>query len=112
MSAIATAVIASGVIGAGVNMHGANKQAKATSAANSANLASQQESERQNWIRYLMTRGITPTADTRTGEVPGAVPGGAMNTKLPLWANVVTQNVPGLATKAKQGTVPFLIKKT
>lgn len=107
MSAIATGVIISGVLGAGAAAYGANKQAKDSAGARDATIASQQESERQNWIRYLMTRGLTPSADTQVGQVPGRPAGSAMNTKLPAWANVVVGNVPSTA----KGNVPFLIRK-
>lgn len=94
------------LIGAGLSAYGANKQSQATRDANNANIAAEQESERQNWLRYLMTRGITPDPTTRNGEIPGAVPGGSINTKLPLWAKVVSpvRGAPATST-------PFLIKK-
>jgi len=100
------------VVGAGTAAYGANKQAKANAAAQDANIAAQKEAERQNWLRYLMQRGIVPDSNTQTGEVPGMVAGGAMNTRLPLWANVVPGAVPGLQTNASQGiNTPFLLKK-
>ena len=70
MSWMAVAIGGSTVLGAGVSMAGANKQAKAINSANSANAASEAEAARQNWENYLMQRGIMPTSTTQTGEVP------------------------------------------
>ncbi len=94
--------------GVGMGLYGANKQAKDSAAARDTTAASQAESERQNWVRYLMTRGITPSADTQTGVVPGATPGAPINTKLPVWAKVVT---PSVQMAGARPSVPFLIKK-
>ena len=96
------------IAGLGASFYGANKQAQANRDANNANIAAEKESERQNWLRFLMTRGISPAANTVTGEIPGAVPGGALNTKLPLWAKVI---VPAQPAPVARANVPFLIKK-
>lgn len=101
MAEVWGAALGAAVIGGGVAMYGANKQSKDNAAARDMNLAAQQESERQNWLRYLMTRGINPGPDTRTGEIPGATPGGAVNTKLPLWMTVTTPAA---------GSVPQLVR--
>ena len=101
------AAIVVGVVGVGAGLYGANKQSKDSAGARDMNLGAQQESERQNWMRYLMTRGITPSEQTQTGVVPGHAPGGAINTKLPLWARVVVPNTPQTPNR----NVPFLIKK-
>lgn len=101
-------------VGTGVSMIGANKQAKDAAHAQDQNLAAQAESERQNWLRYLMTRGVNPGADVRTGQVPGYAPGAVMNTKLPLWMRVIPPVAPPPAQGpiAADGTkIPFLIKK-
>jgi|688.fasta_scaffold2827749_1 hypothetical protein len=108
MAEVWGAALGAAVIGGGITLIGANKQAKADAAARAENSAAQAESERQNWVRYLMTRGITPSADTQTGVVPGATPGAPINTKLPVWAKVVTPSVPMAGARP---SVPFLIKK-
>lgn len=110
MAEIWGAAIAGGaaLAGAGIALHGANKQAKDNAAARADNAAAQAESERQNWVRYLMTRGVAPSADAQTGVVPGATPGAPINTKLPVWAKVVT---PSVQMAGARPTVPFLIKK-
>lgn len=63
--------------GSALGLMGANKQAKAIENTNQANLQAQKESDRENWDRYLLTRGI----DAKKGNA-------AVNSRLPLWANV------------------------
>jgi len=105
-------------VGALANMFGANKQAKEDAAARELNYAAQQEAERQNWARYLMTRGIAPGADIQTGVVPGVASGSAINTKLPLWMNVMVPKyygpngeVQSIQPQANGAPVPFIRRK-
>lgn len=99
---------ATAVAGIGASLYGANKQSQDTRAANEANIAAQKESERQNWLRYLLTRGVQADPSTASGAVPTSYR--AVNTKLPLWANVVTPQsaAPGAAPQA--GGVPQLVR--
>lgn len=106
--------VGSTVVGAGVSMYGANKQAKANAAAQNANIAAQKEAERQNWLRYLMTRGINPDPNTPTGTIPGAAPGAPVNTRLPLWMRVVTppqENLRQASAATRAANMPFLRQK-
>lgn len=110
--------LATAAVSAATSMYGANKQAKATAAANDANLRAQEEAQRQNWLAYLMQRGITPSASTQTGQVPGYAEGSAMNTKLPLWMNVATPTLlrnttlsSGTPAAAPASAKPFLRRK-
>lgn len=73
------------ILGTGASLYGANKQAKANSAAQASNERQQAEQNRLAWANYLMTRGIDP-AGAQTGVVPSS--GRAINSRLPLWANV------------------------
>lgn len=105
----AVVVGGSTLIGTGLSMYGANKQAQDTRHTQDLNMAAQKESERQNWLRYLNTRGINAAPGTQTGELPGFAPGAALNTRLPLWATLTLPGAaPGAAPATKQ---PFLIKK-
>ena len=83
-----------GLAGAGLTAIGANKQAKATAAAQDKNYQQFLESERNNWRNYLMQRGINPNG-AETGQLPAnATP---INSRLPLWMSV---SVPGGAPAA------------
>ena len=112
---MAWVAVGTAAAGIGASLYGANKQAKDTAGANNANIAAQQESERQNWLRYLMTRGVNPGANTQSGEVPGFAPGAPMNTKLPLWMKVMVppqQAAPvTTASGAPVTSMPFLVRK-
>ena len=72
------------VLGAGASLYGANKQSKAISSANDANLKAQEDQNRAAWANYLMTRGINP-AGAKAGTIPTNPQ--AINARLPLWAN-------------------------
>lgn len=107
-----------GSAGAGLlsGLYGANKQSQSDAATRALNYAAQQEAERQNWARYLATRGIAPGPEVQTGVIPGTVTGQAINTKLPLWMKV---SVPQLdnpyqtsaAAKEAAAAMPFIVKK-
>jgi hypothetical protein len=101
------------VVGAGATMYGANKQSKDAAHAQDVNLASNASAQRDNWLHYLMTRGVTPGPDTQNGEVPGFAPGAVLNTRLPLWARVTmpAQPAPATPTDPQGQPLPFLIKK-
>lgn len=85
MPAVALPYIAAAA-GIGASLYGANKQSKAQDAANAANTAAVKESDLNQWKSYLMQRGLNPAGVTQFGQVPTNAP--AMNTKLPLWANM------------------------
>ncbi len=84
------AAIAVGVVGAGTAVYGANKQAKAQSAANASNQASVDRADQSSCINYLLQRGLAVDPSTPTGSVP--TNGRAVNTRAPLWMNL---DIPG-----------------
>lgn len=98
---VAVAIGGSAVLGAGVSMIGANKQAGAVKDA--ANQNAQLETEKNNsaWQAYLMSRGLNPMGAT-AGNIPTGAP--AINAKLPLWANVNVATGPKVWRKA--GSIP------
>lgn len=71
---VSASVAAAGV---GVSLYGAEKNAKAQQQALQQNKESDIAAQNENWRRYLLQRGI----DNNTG--------GAVNTRLPLWAGVI-----------------------
>lgn len=81
MSMVWTA-IGTTAVGLGTSLYGANKNAQAQRDAQAQNVASQQAASAEDYRRWLLTRGI----DSNTG--------GAVNTKLPLWAGVI-RGAPG-----------------
>lgn len=90
MAEIWAAAIAAGTAVAGTYMSykGAQDQKKANQDAQNQNASQFAASQNQNWTNYLLTRGINPgPGGVKTGAVPtsGFT---AVNTKLPLWANV------------------------
>ncbi len=113
---IPLAVSAAGMIASGI---AGNKQSKADAHARDLNYQAEQEAERQNWARWLASRGIAPGPDIQTGVIPNTVSGQVINSKLPLWmnVNVPQQRFPGTPTAAAVGApqaaaaVPFLVKK-
>lgn len=82
MSWVAVSVAA---IGAGTSLYGANKQAKANQAAQNENARLQEQQNQSAWAAYLLSRGVNPEG-VATGQIPTAPK--AVNTRLPLWANV------------------------
>jgi hypothetical protein len=90
--------IAVGVIGAGASLYGANKQSKSQAATNASNQASVDKSDQNAWINYLLTRGVAVDPNTPTGTIPTS--GRAVNTRLPLWANMT---VPGRPAAQRGG---------
>jgi len=113
--------IGTAVLGAGTSIHGANKQKQAQEEANKANQASIANSDLSAWQGYLMQRGLNPSGVTQFGQIPTNAQ--AVNTKLPLWANVrmnpaavtartagtpmSTTNQPRRATGFKNGQLIF-----
>lgn len=91
------------VVGGAVSMYGANKQAKASAAANNTNASLQQQQNDQGWINYLATRGISPTTPISAGQMPTGGNYQAINTRLPLWA--------GMTAAPSSGSGGFLRKK-
>lgn len=74
------------LVGTGLSLYGANKQAKSQAATDATNRAAIQESDLNQWKAYLIQRGLNPQGVTQYGQVPqNAQP---MNTKLPLWAQM------------------------
>ena len=86
---MSVAIIVAGVIGAGglaMTAKGQSDAKKANKAALAEQSANWKEQQKENWRRYMLSRGI----DTANG-------GRAVNTRLPLWATVK----PGTLTLAK-----------
>lgn len=81
--------ISTAVLGTGAQLYGANKQAKAVEAANKQNAELQAQQNQSAWNAYLMSRGVNPNG-AATGSIPTNPQ--AINTKLPLWANVTRTN--------------------
>ena len=98
---VAVAVGGSAVLGAGASLYGANKQSKAISSANDANLRAQAEQNKNAWANYLMTRGLNP-AGAQTGTIPTNPQ--AINARLPLWANASFARPGGATRWVKRGT--------
>jgi hypothetical protein len=89
LTAVEVGTLAVGALGAGAAIYGANKQADASSAANTANQQNVQTANNESWTNYLASRGLNPGGTVAYGTIPtNAAP---INTKLPLWATV---NVP------------------
>lgn len=108
---MAWVAVGTAVLGAGTSLYGANKQAHDQRAANDANRAAVDSSDRYAWNNYLMQRGVYG-GNAPTGTIPGAQPGGAVNTRLPLWANLRTNSIPGAPAPGARPNVPFLVRKT
>ena len=84
---MAWVAIGTAVLGAGASIYGANKQSKSQGETNAANRAAIEQADRGAWNTYLMQRGLYG-GNAPTGTIPGMQPGGAVNTRLPLWANI------------------------
>lgn len=84
-----SALVAGGVglVGAGVSLYGANKNAKAQAAATAANSANAEGAQQENWRRYGLQRGV----DFTNGQI--------VNTKLPLWAGVARNGAGAVSVK-------------
>jgi hypothetical protein len=110
MSWVAAAVIGSAAIGAGVSAYGANRQAQDNRAAQDQNARLQQQQNDASWTNWLMTRGVMPTSPVSAGTMPAAGASRAVNTRLPLWANI---NLPQATPQPQNGgaRVPFLVKR-
>ena len=77
---MSVAAIVAGVVGAGglaLTAKGQSDAKKANKAALAEQSANWKEQQKENWRRYMLSRGI----DTANG-------GRAVNTQLPLWATV------------------------
>lgn len=84
-TALALSAAAAGV---GATLYGANKQAKANQSAQNANIAQQDKQNDAAWTAWLMSKGVQPTSSVTYGTMPAAGASKAVNTRLPLWANV------------------------
>lgn len=101
--------VAAAAVGAGVALYGSNRQAQSNRSAQDQNVGQQQQQNNAAWSNWLMTRGIAPTSQVNAGVMPTAGNFQAVNTRLPLWANVdmPTQNP---AVAARPNNAPFLIR--
>lgn len=101
----ATGVLAGAAIaGLGVSAVGISQQNKANNAANATNQEAIAKADQSAWNSYLMGRGIYGG-----NAAPGVIPTNAqaVNSKLPLWANVTrTPAGGGTARWVKKGTIP------
>lgn len=111
---MAWVAVGTAALGAGVSLYGSNKQSKDQAHTNDANQAAVEAADRNAWNNYLMQRGIYG-ANAPTGTIPGLQPGQAVNSRLPLWANLRINSVPGApaagAPRPGGANVPFLIRK-
>jgi hypothetical protein len=105
---MAWVAVGTAALGAGTALYGANKQSQDQRSANDSNRAAIEAADRNAWNNYLMQRGIYG-GNAATGTIPGMQPGGAVNTRLPLWANLRMSSQP-TAPRAP-ANVPFLIKR-
>ena len=76
------------VLGAATSLYSANAQKKANQGAQNANATAQDKQNAASWTNWLMTKGIMPTTPVAAGVMPSAGGYAAVNTKLPIWANV------------------------
>jgi hypothetical protein len=95
------------IVGAGVSLYGANKQAQNQKDANAANTANIDKSNNLQWNEYLMQRGIQPTGQTTTGQVPTSFT--PVNSRLPLWANV--NPAPTMAQAPGAASPPLVVRR-
>lgn len=102
---VAVAVGGSAVLGAGVSMYGANRQAQDNRAAQDQNAALQRDQNNASWTSWLLSKGIQPSSPVTAGTIPTAGNFTAANTRLPLWATMQrpTMNVPQPANGAGKG---------
>ncbi len=77
---------AAGIIGAGAAIYGANKQSKTAKETNAANREAVGQADQSAWVSYLLSRGLDAGPNTAVGEIPTNAR--AVNTRLPLWANI------------------------
>lgn len=109
MAEIWAAAIAAGaaVAGTAVAYKGAQDQKKANANAQQQNQSQFDNSQNQNWINYLLTRGINPGSNpVETGKIPTSGYT-AVNTKLPLWMNLSGGSTPGKAFDYKFSNAPI-----
>jgi hypothetical protein len=116
MSWVAAAVVGSSLIGAGVSMYGANKQSQDNAHAQDVNAQQQGQQNNAAWTNWLMTRGVAPNpgGSFTSGQLPGPGESRAVNTRLPLWANVRMGAPAGAAATTGGGAgvaQPFLIRR-
>lgn len=86
--------VGTAVVGGIASVAGENAQAGAISDAADKNAAAQRDQNNAAWSNYLMTRGIAPTGQVTAGVLPTAGSYNAVNSRLPLWANVTSSNGP------------------
>lgn len=91
--------IAAAVVGGGLALYGSNKQSKAQDAANAQNQQSIANADLSAWKGYLASRGVNPGSVSQFGQIPTNIQ--AINTKLPLWANV-RMNPTAIAARTPQ----------
>ncbi len=78
--------IGTAAVGLATNLYSTNAQKKSNQGAQNTNAELQDRQNDASWANWLMTRGIMPTTPTKAGQMPTSY--GAVNTRLPLWANV------------------------
>ncbi len=98
--------IGTAAVGAGVSLYGANKQGQIAKDTNAANQANIDRSNNQEWNNYLLQRGVNTGGTAPYGTIPTNAP--AVNTRLPLWANI---NLPP-APNAQMSPVPLFVKRS
>lgn len=99
-ASMAWVAIGTAVLGAGASIYGANKQSKSQGDANAANRAAIEQADRSAWNNYLMQRGLYG-ANAASGVIPDNAR--AVNTRLPLWANVPSIGRGGVGTPVGGG---------
>lgn len=100
--------IGSAVLGAGTSLYGASQQRVANNKAADANQKAQADANQASWANYLMSRGLNPAGAT-TGQIPQNAQ--AINQRLPLWANVRSNTIPGAQQTATSTGMSFIRRK-
>lgn len=91
------------VAGVATTVYGADKQQQNQQDANAANQASIGQADLSAWQGYLAQRGVNPSGVTQFGQIPTNIQ--AINTKLPLWANV-KMNPTAVAARSQSPMAP------
>lgn len=108
MSMLWTA-IGTTAVGLGTSLYGANRQRQDNAHALDVNKATQDQQNAAQWTNWLMSKGVAPTSPVAAGVMPTADNYTAVNTRLPLWANV---NSPTTAVASTRASTPLFIKRT
>lgn len=103
--------VATAVAGIGASLYGANKQSQDTKSAQDQNAALTQQQNNSAWTSWLLSKGVQPTTPVAAGTMPTAGNSTAVNTRLPLWANVQLP-APRVAPGTPMQGVPQFVRKT